>query len=78
MAFCDYHACDNCGERKTFYDANLPGEWVGDEYRYGWEPCREGCGPFSGYRVVSLCHECEKTHQIVIVPHSPAQREKEF
>jgi len=38
MAFCDYHACDRCGERKTFYDANMNVEWVADQdcFRYDW------------------------------------------
>jgi hypothetical protein len=68
MAFADYHACDNCGERKTFYDADMSAEWVDDHYRYNWAPGGEGYPPFMGYRIYSLCHECEKTHEIVIRP----------
>ena len=70
MAFCDYHACDNCGERKTFYDADMSGiGWSAEQgaYLYGsngdYEP---------GYRIYALCHECEKTHQVVIQPKEHA------
>lgn len=62
MAFCDYHACDNCGERKTFYDADMSGiDWSAEQgaYLYG------------GFRIYALCHECEKTHQIIIQPKEP-------
>lgn len=69
MAFSDYHACDKCGNRKTFYDADMSGiEWVGDHYRYSYYERGNGESPYPGYRVYALCHECEKTHQIVIVP----------
>lgn len=67
MAFADYHACDQCGENKTFYDANLDPEWVDGHWRYNWAPGGAGYGPFPGYRVYALCHECEKTHRIAIV-----------
>lgn len=36
MAFSDYHACDNCSERKSFYDADMDMEWVDGEWRYGY------------------------------------------
>lgn len=68
MAFGDYHACDNCGERKTFYDADMDMEFVDGEWRYSWSAGGPGYGPFPGYRLVALCHECEKTHEIVIRP----------
>lgn len=68
MAFCDYHPCDQCGERKTFYDADLDQEWVVDHWRIGYAPGGEGYPPFMGYRPWALCHECEKTHKITIVP----------
>jgi hypothetical protein len=62
MAFGDYHACDHCGAQKTFYDANLDGEYVDGEWRYNANPPH-----YPGYRAYALCNECEKTHQIVIV-----------
>ncbi len=68
MAFFDYHACDNCGERKTFYDANMAGELVDGEWRYGYAKGGEGYPAFPGYRAYALCHECEKTHEILIAP----------
>jgi hypothetical protein len=68
MAFSDYHACDRCGERKTFYDADLDPEWIDGHWRYQYSPGGTGYGPFMGYRIYSLCHECEKTYEIVIVP----------
>lgn len=68
MAFCDYHACDLCGERKTFYDANMDQEWVVDHWRVGYAPGGEGYPPFMGYRLWALCGECEKTHKIAIIP----------
>lgn len=55
MAFCDYHACDCCGERKTFYDANM-----------NFEDQPDGSYTYDGHRVFALCHECAKTHEIVI------------
>ena len=63
MAFCDYHACDNCGEQKTFYDAdhnvmNFDGHWRYDVI----------VPDLPGYRVWTLCHKCEQTHEIVIRP----------
>jgi hypothetical protein len=67
MAFSDYHACDNCGERKTFYDADMDPEWVDGAWRYGYSKSSiEGVPAYLGYRVYALCHECEKTHEIVI------------
>lgn len=71
MAFCDYHACDRCGERKTFYDADMTPEWVGDHWRYNYGPGGESYPPFPGYRAYALCHECEKTHEIVIREKRP-------
>ena len=68
MAFSDYHACDNCGERKTFYDADMDMEWVDGDWRYGYAKGGDGYPAYPGYRVYALCHECEKTHKIVIVP----------
>lgn len=70
MAFFDYHACDHCGGARTFYDANLYPEWVEDHWRYGWSPGGDGYPAFPGYRVYSLCHECEKTHEIIIRPRA--------
>lgn len=69
MAMADYHLCDKCGA-KTFYDADIPGEWVGDEWRYNWQPGGENYPPFAGYRAYALCHSCEKTHEIKIVARS--------
>ena len=66
MAFCDYHACDHCGEHKTFYDANLDQEFVDGAWRIGWAKGGNGYPPFPGYRAWALCHECEKTHEIII------------
>jgi len=57
MAFCDYHACDNCGSRKTFYDSDLP-----------CEDHPDGHYTYSGYRAFALCRECEETHEIIIRP----------
>lgn len=68
MAFCDYHACDLCGGAKTFYDADMCPEWVDGHWRYGYAPGGEGYPAFPGYRVYALCHECEKTHDVAIVP----------
>ena len=69
MAFSDYHACDNCGERKTFYDADMDMEWVDGAWRYGFSRSSvEGVPPYPGYRVYALCHQCEQTHEIVIKP----------
>lgn len=68
MAFCDYHTCDCCGERKTFYDAHLNQEFVDGAWRVDWAPGGEGYPAFPGYRVWALCHDCEKTHQIVVTP----------
>lgn len=62
MAFVDYHACDHCGERKTFYDADMDLDWVDSHWRY------EANGTHKGYRLYALCHECEQTHKIVIIP----------
>ena len=58
MAFSDYHACDQCGEKKTFYDANMDVEWCPYQMAYLYQ----------GYRIYALCHKCEKTHEIVILP----------
>ena len=66
MAFCDYHACDNCGERKTFYDADMDMEFVDGKWKYGYAKGGEGYPAFPGYDIFALCHECEKTHEIVI------------
>lgn len=68
MAFCDYHACDNCGENKTFYDAHMAPEWVDGEWRYSYSRGGDDYAAFPGYRIVALCHECEKTHRIEIRP----------
>ena len=64
MAAADYHTCDNCGERKTFYDADLDGDYVEDAWRYEANLTTGA----QGYRAWSLCHECEQTHEIVIRP----------
>lgn len=67
MAFCDYHPCDNCGEHKTFYDADM--HYGHDENGIlvygGWD---EGGVMKGGYRAYALCHVCIKTHEIVIKP----------
>ena len=68
MAFSDYHACDNCGERKTFYDADMDMECVDGDWRYGYAKGGDDYPAYPGYRVYALCHECEKTHKIVIIP----------
>jgi len=73
MAFCDYHACDNCGERKTFYDASMNVEWVDGVWRYDYAKGGDSYPAFIGYRIWALCHECEKTHEIVIMP-TPTKR----
>lgn len=80
MAFSDYHACDNCGDAKTFYDSDMDPEWVDGHWRYGYAPGGEGYPAFPGYRVYSLCNACEQTHEIRIVAKSatpPAQDKKE-
>lgn len=77
MAFCDYHACDNCGERKTFYDADMNPEWVDDHWRYNYAPGAESYPPYPGYRVWALCHDCEKTHEIIIQPKPAATLDSE-
>ena len=63
MAFSDYHICDQCGERKTFYDSNLVGfhDRLTGEWLYGVEG-------IYGYRAYCLCEHCSKTHEIVIRP----------
>lgn len=68
MAFSDYHPCDNCGDRKTFYDANMSMEFVEGEWRYDYAKGGTDYPVYLGYRVYALCHECEKTHRIVIQP----------
>lgn len=73
MAAGDYHTCDNCGERKTFYDANMDPEWIDGAWRYDY--CKssiEGVPPFRGYRIYALCTDCEKTHEIVIMTRTAA------
>ena len=67
MAFYDYHACDNCGERKTFYDAHMDPELVDGEWRYNYAKGGKDYPAFPGYKLVALCTDCEKSHQIVIV-----------
>lgn len=71
MAAGDYHTCDNCGERKTFYDANMDMKWVNGAWRYDYSES-SGVPPFPGYRIYALCTDCEKTHEIVIMPKRPA------
>lgn len=71
MAFCDYHACDLCGERKTFYDADMAMEWVDGGWRYGYAKGAGDAPAYPGYKVFALCHDCEKTHQIAIIPRTP-------
>lgn len=67
MAAADYHLCDNCGA-KTFYDANIDGNYVGGKWRYDYQKGGENYPPFLGYVAYALCHECEKTHEIVVRP----------
>ena len=72
MAFGDYHACDQCGERKTFYDAHMDPLWINDQWRYDYSASGiEGVPAYPGFRLYALCHECEKTHEIVIQPKAP-------
>ena len=71
MAFCDYHACDNCGERKTFYDAHMNMTFVDGVWRYDHASGGTDYPAYPGYRLFALCSECEKTHQIVIQPKDP-------
>jgi hypothetical protein len=76
MAGADYRSCDKCGA-KTFYDANLPYEYVGDNDDYGKKITKEMCTRYVGepdgvrlYRVgdwAVLCEECAKTHETKIV-----------
>jgi hypothetical protein len=66
MAFSDYHACDQCGERKTFYDADHNITRVDGVWRHDVD-----LPTFPGYLTYALCNECEKTHQIVIQPKAP-------
>jgi hypothetical protein len=70
MAFADYHICDHCGERKTFYDADHNTDWdaAQGEWVYDSIPSSGGVPGLPGYRVYALCRECSKTHKIVIVP----------
>lgn len=70
MAFCDYHACDNCGDAKTFYDANMDfGYDASGALVYGgWE---EGEVRVGGHRAYSLCPACLETHEIVIRKRQP-------
>lgn len=60
MAFGDYHPCDRCGERKTFYDANMD-----------YEVLNNGTILYGGHQVVALCRECIQTHEVKIVPREP-------
>ncbi len=71
MAFSDYHTCDNCGERKTFYDAHMSVRLVDGVWRYDYSES-SGVPLFPGYRLYALCTDCEKTHEIVIMPKRPA------
>ena len=57
MAFCDYYACDLCGERKTFYDANLHYDFDED-----WSHGLWGAGDMA-----VICSKCAETHQVFIV-----------
>lgn len=70
MAFCDYHACDHCGQNKTFYDASLDGDLdpeTGD-WMYGRSASMiEGVPAYPGHRAYALCFDCQKTHEIKIV-----------
>jgi len=77
MAFSDYHACDKCGDAKTFYDADMEPEWVDGHWRYGYAPGGEGYPAFPGYRVYALCNACEKTHEIQIVSRTPQGKDKQ-
>jgi hypothetical protein len=72
MAFSDYHTCDQCGERKTFYDAHMDPLWINDQWRYDYSASGiDGVPAYPGFRLYALCHECEKTHEIVIQPKAP-------
>lgn len=75
MAGGDYRSCDLCGT-KSFYDANLPYEYVGDVsdgVTITKEMCTRKVGqPTSTFlwRVgdwAVLCNECSKTHETKIV-----------
>lgn len=66
MAFCDYHPCDLCGERKTFYDADM-----------NVEQHKDGSLTYDGHEVYALCHVCRETHEIIIAPKpTPEQQER--
>lgn len=67
MAFCDYHACDKCGEAKTFYDANMDyGDDESGNLVYGGYEV--GGHRVDGCKVYAICGKCAKTHKIVIQP----------
>jgi len=73
MALFDYHLCDNCGERKTFYDAHMNFAFVNGHRRYDYSKGGTDYTPFPGYRVFALCHQCDETHEIVIRPKAGAK-----
>jgi len=65
MAFSDYHPCDNCGDKKTFYDANMNYE-CNDDGSITYD---------GGLKLWCLCRACSLTHEIVIVEKGPTHED---
>jgi hypothetical protein len=61
MALVDYKLCDLCG-RKAFYDANI------EDFRYVATYDPKVAKSFAPIGIAVLCHECNLTHEVVIVP----------
>ncbi len=76
MAASDYRLCDVC-KGKTFYDARLNYEWVGDPNAPGCEVRNAGVLndqlrlDWLGDWVV-ICEECAATHACIVVPKPKA------
>ena len=67
MAWADYKICDHCGNAKVFYDANIEDE----RYQETWgEP-----SDYDPIGLKAICGECNKTHEVVIVPRDRADEQ---
>lgn len=70
MASCDYKSCDLCG-CKAFYDANVSDP----RYVATWDP--QEAKRYAPIGIMVLCHECNLTHEVVIVPRATPPKEGE-
>ncbi len=67
MAWSDYKICDHCGNAKVFYDANIEDE----RYQATWgEP-----SDYDPIGLKAICGDCNKTHEVVIVPRAAPTQE---